>query len=85
MAQKSIGVLHPGAMGASIVAALSGSSSGKSAQVFWCESERSEVTRERAAASGARACASLSELSQRCDLLLSVVLRNLQPRSPTRW
>lgn len=59
------GFLHPGAMGASLAAACRGSR-------LWCSDGRSEATRSRAAAAGMEDVASLDQLVERADVLVSV-------------
>ena len=63
-----VGVLHPGAMGETLAACLSHNGYA----VYWCGDGRSAATAARAAAAGASAVASLTELAQRCDLIISV-------------
>jgi len=67
VAETTVGVLHPGAMGASVVSALAGNGH----QVFWCDAARSAATRKRADAAGAIGCATLTELVQRSAILIS--------------
>lgn len=68
MTTASIGVLHPGAMGSSVIKALAANGH----EVLWCDDGRSAATRARAEAAGAKSCATLQELADRCELLLSV-------------
>ena len=68
MSAVSVGVLHPGAMGATVVSALV--QIGQS--VLWDSTHRSEATIRRAEEAGAQACESLAELCERCDVLISV-------------
>ena len=63
-----VGVLHPGAMGETVAACLTGNGQA----VYWCGDGRSDATAARAAAAGASGVASLAELAQRCDLIISV-------------
>ena len=63
-----IGLLHPGAMGASVAATLTASGH----NVLWCEGGRSAATRERATAAGATATASLERLAEDAEIILSV-------------
>ena len=63
-----VGVLHPGAMGASVAQALSANGH----EVFWCQVSRSAETRNRAEAAGAKSCASLGELCNLCEVIVSV-------------
>lgn len=62
------GVLHPGAMGASMVGCLA--AAGRS--VLWCAEGRSAATAERAQEAGAVTVASLADLTARCDAIVSV-------------
>lgn len=64
----AVGVLHPGAMGMSLVAALT--SVGH--RVYWCDVGRSAATRTRANDAGAIATASIAELAAASDLVISV-------------
>ncbi len=59
------GFLHPGAMGATIAANCSGVR-------FWCPEGRSAATRTRAEHAGLAPTASLAELADRCDTIVSV-------------
>lgn len=63
-----VGVLHPGAMGASVVQALTANGH----EVFWSQVSRSNETRTRALAAGAKSCASLAELCDLCEVIVSV-------------
>ncbi len=65
---ERIGLLHPGAMGATVGAAARHDVD----QVLWASEGRSSATRERAAAAGLEDVGSLENLIERCDLLLSV-------------
>jgi 3-hydroxyisobutyrate dehydrogenase-like beta-hydroxyacid dehydrogenase len=60
-----VGILHPGAMGASLAAACT-------APVLWCSAGRSTATRERAARSGAREVATIDDLVQQADVIVAV-------------
>src|SRR6187549_1589755 len=64
----NIGLLHPGAMGASIGAALRGAGS----RVSWCPAGRSGDTRRRADAAGLTPVGDLRELAQTNDIILSI-------------
>lgn len=64
----NIGLLHPGAMGASIGAALRGAGS----RVSWCPAGRSGDTRRRADAAGLTPVGDLRELAQTSDIILSI-------------
>jgi len=63
-----IGVLHPGAMGATVVQALVGNGH----EVYWCSESRSAQTRQRAEAANARDCASLQKLCGIAQTIISV-------------
>lgn len=65
---KSIGFLHPGAMGVSLAA--SAISSGHAA--YWCPTGRSDATRERATQHGLTLLMSLDELCERCACIISI-------------
>jgi 3-hydroxyisobutyrate dehydrogenase-like beta-hydroxyacid dehydrogenase len=65
---STIGLLHPGAMGASIGAALQRSG----ARVQWCSAGRSAETRQRADAARLQSVSSLAELAATSDVVLSV-------------
>ena len=60
----SVGVLHPGEMGAAVAAIARG-------EVWWVPEGRSEATAARAEAAGLRP-APLAELLERCDVILSI-------------
>jgi 3-hydroxyisobutyrate dehydrogenase-like beta-hydroxyacid dehydrogenase len=60
-----VGVLHPGAMGASVAAACTG-------EVCWCSAGRSDATVERAEAGGLVAVPTLGELVERSEVIVSV-------------
>lgn len=70
----AVGVLHPGAMGASVAAAVDRSPSGAAGtrEVVWCSDGRSAETHERAGAAGCTGVASLAELVERCGTVVSV-------------
>jgi 3-hydroxyisobutyrate dehydrogenase-like beta-hydroxyacid dehydrogenase len=61
------GLLHPGAMGASVGAAARART-----EVLWASRGRSAATRQRAEASGLRDAADLEALLARCDVVMSV-------------
>jgi len=63
-----IGVLHPGAMGATLVATLAGGGH----KLLWCAAGRSEATHARATAAGATELATLAQLTERCELIVAV-------------
>lgn len=64
----SIGILHPGAMGTSIGAALSG----RGSDVVWASAGRSAATRARAESDGLIDVGSMEALVDRCDTIISV-------------
>lgn len=63
-----IGILHPGEMGVSVAASAINSGH----QVYWVSQGRSKDTRARAEKYHLKEVTSLSELSQICEILLSV-------------
>jgi 3-hydroxyisobutyrate dehydrogenase-like beta-hydroxyacid dehydrogenase len=65
---STIGLLHPGAMGASVGAALRG----RGARVLWCAEGRSIETRQRAEADGLAAVRGLRELVAESRVIFSV-------------
>jgi 3-hydroxyisobutyrate dehydrogenase-like beta-hydroxyacid dehydrogenase len=67
MGGLTIGLLHPGEMGAAIGQCLAGAGH----QVLWAPEGRSAATRERAAAAGLIGCG-LAEIIGRSDLIVSV-------------
>jgi 3-hydroxyisobutyrate dehydrogenase-like beta-hydroxyacid dehydrogenase len=74
MGRQSIGILHPGAMGAQVgaQAAASGAGGGVGVDVWWVAAGRSAQTRARAEGAGLRDAGSLGSLAAACDLILSV-------------
>lgn len=65
----TIGILHPGQMGAAVAAQAAAAGS----RVLWCPQGRSEATAGRAATAGFEPVAELPELLAQSDILLSVV------------
>lgn len=63
-----IAVLHPGAMGETIVAGLA--SNGH--DVYWFSAGRSRATAARAMAAGAHGVSELAEIAEACELVISV-------------
>lgn len=63
-----VGIAHPGAMGASLGAALKP----VAGQVIWAERGRSHVTAKRAELADLVAVPDLASLARRCDLVISV-------------
>ena len=68
MAERTVGLLHPGEMGAAVGAALR--DGGK--RVLWTSAGRSEETASRAAAAGLEDAGSVEALARSCDLIVSV-------------
>jgi len=64
----TIGVLHPGEMGAAVGAVLAGAGH----EVLWASAGRSEGTARRAAGAGLVDAGGVAELTRRCDTILSV-------------
>ena len=62
------GLLHPGAMGASVGGALAG----RGRRVFWASEGRSPATRARAEAAGLEDAGSVERLAASCATLISV-------------
>ena len=65
---SAIGLLHPGAMGASVGAALVG----RGRRVLWASEGRSTATRERAQAAGLEDAGALQRLTETCGTLVSI-------------
>jgi 3-hydroxyisobutyrate dehydrogenase-like beta-hydroxyacid dehydrogenase len=63
-----IGLLHPGAMGAAVGAALVGNGH----DVFWVSGGRSDDTRARADAGGLTDAVTLDALAERSDIVISI-------------
>jgi 3-hydroxyisobutyrate dehydrogenase-like beta-hydroxyacid dehydrogenase len=64
----TVGLLHPGEMGAAVGAALRGSGE----TVLWASTERSPATAERAARAGLEDAGTIDQLAQRADVVLCV-------------
>jgi 3-hydroxyisobutyrate dehydrogenase-like beta-hydroxyacid dehydrogenase len=64
----TIGVLHPGEMGAAVAAALRG----RGHDVVWASAGRSAETSARAAAAGLRDVGSVQDMAAACDIVVSV-------------
>jgi 3-hydroxyisobutyrate dehydrogenase-like beta-hydroxyacid dehydrogenase len=64
----TVGLLHPGEMGAALGAVLSG----RGESVLWASSGRSAATAERARAAGLEDVGTVDELAGRSDLVLAV-------------
>ncbi|MET7455742.1 DUF1932 domain-containing protein [Streptomyces sp. NPDC005574] len=68
MVHADVGIVHPGAMGARVAAQAVAAG----ARVWWVPQGRSAATRERAEEFGLRPAAGLTELTDRCPVVLSV-------------
>ncbi|MGW8780209.1 DUF1932 domain-containing protein [Streptomyces sp. NPDC055796] len=68
MDQPTVGILHPGSMGAAVAACAASNA----AAVLWCETGRSAVSQERAAQFGLTPVATLSDLLGRSDVVISL-------------
>jgi 3-hydroxyisobutyrate dehydrogenase-like beta-hydroxyacid dehydrogenase len=68
MAAVTVGLLHPGEMGAAVGAVLRG----RGHRVVWASAERSAETRERAEEAGLEDAGSVEELVRRSEVILSV-------------
>jgi len=68
MIKKSVGILHPGAMGVSIAATVKNSGH----DVYWASEGRSPQTHERAAKADLEDVHSLAQLCKKCSIILSV-------------
>ncbi|MFJ2565797.1 DUF1932 domain-containing protein [Streptomyces sp. NPDC087568] len=68
MDQPTVGILHPGSMGAAIAACAANNA----AAVLWCETGRSTASAERATQFGLTPVATLSELLDRSDIVISL-------------
>jgi 3-hydroxyisobutyrate dehydrogenase-like beta-hydroxyacid dehydrogenase len=68
MARATVGLLHPGEMGAAVGGALRE----RGHTVVWAASGRSDVTAARASAAGLEDVGSTAELARRSELILSV-------------
>jgi len=68
MANRSLGILHPGEMGISIAASAQNSG----CDVYWVSEGRSHATRERAARFGLREAHTLEEMIAQCAVVISV-------------
>lgn len=64
----TIGVLHPGEMGAALVA----QARRKGASVLWCPSGRSQATHDRATRTGLTPVSDLHELLDRAEVVVSI-------------
>ncbi|MFF8910954.1 DUF1932 domain-containing protein [Streptomyces olivaceoviridis] len=68
MDQPTVGILHPGSMGAAVAARAATNA----AKVLWCETGRSTASVERAAQFGLTPVATLAELLDRSDIVISL-------------
>ncbi|MFD4833196.1 DUF1932 domain-containing protein [Streptomyces uncialis] len=68
MDQPTVGILHPGSMGAAVAACAATNA----AAVLWCETGRSTASVERAAQFGLTPVATLAELLDRSDIVISL-------------
>ncbi|MEQ6027928.1 DUF1932 domain-containing protein [Streptomyces salinarius] len=68
MDQPTVGILHPGSMGAAVAACATTNATA----VLWCESGRSVASVERAARFGLTPVATLAELLDRSDIVISL-------------
>ena len=68
MDQPTIGILHPGSMGAAVAACAARNA----AAVLWCSQGRSPASRARADRFGLKPVPTLQELLDRCDVVISL-------------
>ncbi|MYT77519.1 3-hydroxyisobutyrate dehydrogenase [Streptomyces sp. MnatMP-M77] len=68
MAKPTVGVLHPGSMGAAVAACAATNA----AAVLWCETGRSIASAARAAQFGLTSVVALAELLDRSDIVISL-------------
>ncbi|MFJ6661594.1 DUF1932 domain-containing protein [Streptomyces sp. NPDC091377] len=68
MDQPTVGILHPGSMGAAVAACAATNA----AAVLWCETGRSTASMERATRFGLTPVAELAELLDRSDIVISL-------------
>ncbi|MFJ5787889.1 NAD(P)-dependent oxidoreductase [Streptomyces hydrogenans] len=68
MDQPTVGILHPGSMGAAVAACAATNA----AAVLWCETGRSPASAGRAAQFGLTPVATLSDLLDRSDIVISL-------------
>ncbi|MGA5430678.1 DUF1932 domain-containing protein [Streptomyces koyangensis] len=68
MDQPTVGILHPGSMGAAVAACAATNA----AEVLWCAAERSAASTERATHFGLRPAGTLAELLDRSDIVISL-------------
>ncbi|MFB1044426.1 NAD(P)-dependent oxidoreductase [Streptomyces chrestomyceticus] len=68
MGQPTVGILHPGSMGAAVAACAATNA----ADVLWCQAGRSRASVQRAARLGLTPVATLTELLERSDIVISL-------------
>lgn len=68
MDQPTVGILHPGSMGAAVAACAATNA----AAALWCETGRSTASVERAAQFGLTPVATMAELLERSDIVISL-------------
>ncbi|MER5974598.1 DUF1932 domain-containing protein [Streptomyces sp. NPDC002055] len=68
MDQPTVGILHPGSMGAAVASCAATNA----AAVLWCEAGRSTASAERAEQFGLTPVATLAELLDRSDIVISL-------------
>ncbi|MGZ0200550.1 DUF1932 domain-containing protein [Streptomyces sp. RM1] len=68
MDQPTVGILHPGSMGAAVASCAAINA----AEVLWCETGRSAASVERAAHFGLTPVTTLAELLDRSDIVISL-------------
>lgn len=68
MDQPTVGILHPGSMGAAVAACATTNA----AAVLWCETGRSTASAERASQAGLTPVPTLAELLNRSDIVISL-------------
>ncbi|MEU1309647.1 NAD(P)-binding domain-containing protein [Streptomyces cinnamoneus] len=64
----TLGILHPGSMGAAVAAQAKAAG----AEVLWCPEGRSAATKDRAARAGLAAVGSIAEMAHNTDVILSL-------------
>ncbi|MCZ4088424.1 NAD(P)-binding domain-containing protein, partial [Streptomyces antarcticus] len=68
MDQPTVGILHPGSMGAAVAACAAANA----AAVLWCEVGRSSASAARAVEAGLTSVATLPDLLDRSDIVISL-------------
>ncbi|MEV2255906.1 DUF1932 domain-containing protein [Streptomyces sp. NPDC050147] len=68
MDQPAVGILHPGSMGAAVAACAAGNAS----ETLWCKAGRSPASAARADQFGLTPVATLAELLDRSDIVISL-------------